>query len=102
MYANTRILYEVWQQLPSLTERVALGFLGPELHEASGVPSVIPEEKAFPERAWRRPANASNTIIKSAGHLITHEALEQVARKIKLFVRHVASKTQGVAGKARL
>ncbi|EIW74555.1 hypothetical protein CONPUDRAFT_169932 [Coniophora puteana RWD-64-598 SS2] len=70
LYANTRILYEVWQELPSLPERIALRFLRPELHEASGVPSVVPEEKAFPERAWRRPANASNTIIKGAEHLV--------------------------------
>jgi pimeloyl-ACP methyl ester carboxylesterase len=38
------------------------------------------------QRAWRRPANSSNIIFKSAGHLVPQESPEELAQVMADFL----------------
>ncbi|KAJ7286073.1 hypothetical protein C8J57DRAFT_1496750 [Mycena rebaudengoi] len=72
----------VWDLLPTLEERVELRFVVPG---REGAPE-LGKPGSTAERVWRRPENASNVRMPSAGHLIVQEAPRDLAHEISQFV----------------
>ncbi|KAH9948107.1 hypothetical protein B0H21DRAFT_821288 [Amylocystis lapponica] len=69
--------FETWDRIQGLDERIEVrwvvpGKMSPRLNMSSRL--GISELKVRETLVWRRPANSSNIIIPSAGHLISQEA----------------------------
>lgn len=73
---------EAWELLEKLDERIELRWIVPGKPEDKGLLG----EEATRVRVWRRPANSSNVVIPSAGHLIPHESPEELAQEISAFL----------------
>ncbi|OAX33191.1 alpha/beta-hydrolase [Rhizopogon vinicolor AM-OR11-026] len=75
---------EAWELLERVDERIELRWILP------GKPSYkgIDDEQATRVRVWRRPANSSNVVIHSTGHLIAQESPEELAREISAFLQN--------------
>jgi len=80
--ANPRARVETWELMEKLDEKIELLWILP------GKPSldVSMLEDVRKQRAWRRPANSSNIILKSSGHLIPQECPEELARVMADFL----------------
>ncbi|KAH7911504.1 Alpha/beta hydrolase family-domain-containing protein [Hygrophoropsis aurantiaca] len=84
VFANDRTSAEVWELLEKLDEDIELKWILPGKPESKGIQG----EAASKIRVWRRPANSSNVVIHSAGHLITQESPEELAQQISDFLEH--------------
>ncbi|KAG0704980.1 hypothetical protein DFH29DRAFT_997255 [Suillus ampliporus] len=73
--ANPRASRETWELLERLDENIELLWVVPG---RNGV-DVSTAQQFFAEHVWRRPANTSNIIIESSGHLIPQESPEELA-----------------------
>ncbi|KAG2126603.1 Alpha/beta hydrolase family-domain-containing protein [Suillus clintonianus] len=73
---------EAWELLEKVDERIELRWIVPGKAEDKGVMG----EEATRVRVWRRPANSSNVVIHSAGHLIAQESPEELAQEISAFL----------------
>ncbi|KAG2347142.1 hypothetical protein BDR05DRAFT_715971 [Suillus weaverae] len=73
---------EAWELLEKVDERIELRWIVPGKPEDKGIMG----EKATRVRVWRRPANSSNVVIHSAGHLIAQESPEELAQDISGFL----------------
>ncbi|KAG2126602.1 Alpha/Beta hydrolase protein [Suillus clintonianus] len=73
---------EAWELLGRLDERIELRWIVPGKAEDKGVMG----KEATKVRVWRRPANSSNVVIRSAGHLIPQESPEELAQEISAFL----------------
>jgi len=73
---------EAWELLEKVDERIELRWVVPGKPTDKG---IIGEE-ATRVRVWRRPVNSSNVVVHSAGHLITQESPEELAREISTFL----------------
>ncbi|KAG0704156.1 hypothetical protein DFH29DRAFT_873941 [Suillus ampliporus] len=65
---------ETWEVLEKVDERIELRWVVPGKPGDKGIMG----EQATRVRVWRRPANSSNVVIHSAGHLIPHESPEEL------------------------
>ncbi|KAG1737534.1 uncharacterized protein EDB91DRAFT_482024 [Suillus paluster] len=72
--ATPRTSRETWELMERLDENIELLWILP------GSPSQEMFKEGKKQRAWRRPANSSNIVIKSSGHLIPEEAPEELAQ----------------------
>ncbi|KAH7925329.1 hypothetical protein BV22DRAFT_1129087 [Leucogyrophana mollusca] len=82
VFANSLTSAEVWELLETLDEKIELRWVLPGSPRDKGIQG----EQATRVRAWRRPVNTSNVVIHSAGHLITQESPEELAREISDFL----------------
>ncbi|KAG1867590.1 Alpha/beta hydrolase family-domain-containing protein [Suillus tomentosus] len=80
--ANPRTSRETWELMETLDESIELLWILPG--KLSQDVSMLVEVRK--QRAWRRPANSSNTIFKSSSHLIPQESPEELARVIADFL----------------
>ncbi|KAG1789207.1 Alpha/Beta hydrolase protein [Suillus plorans] len=80
--ANPRTSRETWELMETLDENIELLWILPG--KPSQDVSMLVEVRK--QRAWRRPANSSNTIFKSSSHLIPQESPEELARVIADFL----------------
>ncbi|KAG1752171.1 Alpha/beta hydrolase family-domain-containing protein [Suillus lakei] len=67
---------EAWELLEKVDERIELRWIVPGKPEDKGIMG----EEATRVRVWRRPANSSNVVIRSAGHLIAQESPEELGK----------------------
>ncbi|KAG0703560.1 Alpha/beta hydrolase family-domain-containing protein [Suillus ampliporus] len=74
---------EAWELLDRLDERIELRWVVPGKPGDKGMRG----EQATKIRVWRRPANSSNVVIYSAGHLIPQESPEELAQEIAAFLK---------------
>ncbi|KAG1737531.1 Alpha/beta hydrolase family-domain-containing protein [Suillus paluster] len=74
--------YEAWELLSKVDERIELRWVVPGKPGDKGIEG----EQATRVRVWRRPANSSNVVIHSAGHLIPQESPEELAQEISAFL----------------
>ncbi|KAG1778746.1 Alpha/Beta hydrolase protein [Suillus placidus] len=74
--ANPRTSRETWELMEKLDEKIELLWILP------GKPSqdVLMLVEVRKQRAWRRPANSSNIVLKSSSHLIPQESPEELAQ----------------------
>ncbi|KAG1731189.1 Alpha/beta hydrolase family-domain-containing protein [Suillus paluster] len=86
--------FEAWELLEKVDERIELHWVVPGKPEDKGFKG----EEATRIRVWRRPANSSNVVIHSAGHLIPQESPEELAREISAFLE----RKYGLRSKAHL
>ncbi|KAG1859224.1 Alpha/beta hydrolase family-domain-containing protein [Suillus subluteus] len=92
--ANPRARRETWELIEKLDEKIELLWILPgKQHQNMPIPEVRKQ------RAWRRPANSSNIIFKSAGHLIPQESPEELARVMADFLHR---KYDICSGKSKL
>ncbi|KZT67781.1 alpha/beta-hydrolase [Daedalea quercina L-15889] len=72
--------YDTWDLVDSLDTRIPLRWIlpGKGVENDGGMRAQL---------AWRRPENASNVIIKEAGHLIAQEAPVQLAEELNAFLQ---------------
>ncbi|KAG2040698.1 Alpha/Beta hydrolase protein [Suillus americanus] len=80
--ANTRTRRETWELMEKLDEKIELLWILPG--KSSKDATMLVDVRK--QRAWRRPANSSNVIFKSAGHLIPQESPEELARVMANFL----------------
>ncbi|KAG1859215.1 Alpha/Beta hydrolase protein [Suillus subluteus] len=80
--ANPQARRETWELMEKLDEKIELLWIFPG-KESLDVSMLMELRK---QRAWRRPANSSNIIFKSAGHLIPQESPEELARVMADFL----------------
>ncbi|KAG2135958.1 Alpha/Beta hydrolase protein [Suillus clintonianus] len=80
--ANPRAGRETWELMENLDEKIELLWILPG-KESPDVSMLLEVRK---QRAWRRPANSSNIILKSSGHLIPQESPEELARVMADFL----------------
>ncbi|KAG1819104.1 Alpha/beta hydrolase family-domain-containing protein [Suillus subaureus] len=73
--ANPRVRCETWELMETLDEKIELLWILPG--KPSEDVSMLAELRK--QRAWRRPANSSNIVFKSSGHLIPQESPEELA-----------------------
>jgi len=85
---------EAWELLEKVDERIELRWIVPGKPKDKGIGG----EKATRVRVWRRPANSSNVVFHFAGHLIPHEAPEELAQEISAFLE----KKYGIRSRAYL
>ncbi|KAF8523020.1 Alpha/beta hydrolase family-domain-containing protein [Gautieria morchelliformis] len=81
VFLERGLSYETWELLPQLDTRIELFFI------LNGKDTRYIGEQALRELPWRRPANATNIIISSAGHLIPQEAPEELATLVVGFLK---------------
>ncbi|KAG2159382.1 Alpha/beta hydrolase family-domain-containing protein [Suillus bovinus] len=67
---------EAWELLEKVDERIELRWIVPGKPGDKGIMG----EQATRVRVWRRPANSSNVVIYSAGHLIAQESPEELGK----------------------
>ncbi|KAG1754813.1 Alpha/beta hydrolase family-domain-containing protein [Suillus paluster] len=77
--------YEAWELLERVDERIELRWVLP------GKPGEKGANKLPRVRVWRRPANSSNVVIHSAGHLVSRmsppvKSLTKLSREIAAFL----------------
>ncbi|KAG9033625.1 hypothetical protein FS837_002418 [Tulasnella sp. UAMH 9824] len=77
VFAERRVPVETWELLAALHEKVHLFWA-----MSGRKPVVTGPEEVTCQTVWRRPKNSSNIRIEGAGHLIVHEAPEQLAQAI--------------------
>ncbi|KAG1739565.1 Alpha/Beta hydrolase protein [Suillus lakei] len=82
VFADTMGKFEAWELLSKIDERIELRWVVPGKPTDKGIMG----EQATRVRVWRRPANSSNVVISSAGHLITQESPEELAKEISTFL----------------
>jgi len=68
-FCERRLVYEMWELLPTIDERVAIRWV-----MSGRPPKVTGSEEITANTVWRRPKNASNVRIEGAGHLVVQEA----------------------------
>ncbi|KAG1872917.1 Alpha/beta hydrolase family-domain-containing protein [Suillus subalutaceus] len=92
--ANPRARREAWELMEKLDEKIELLWIlpGKDILDMS-ISEVIKQ------RPWRRPANSSNIIFKSTGHLIPQESPEELARVMADFLHR---KYDICSGKSKL
>ncbi|KAG0704158.1 Alpha/beta hydrolase family-domain-containing protein [Suillus ampliporus] len=73
---------EAWELLERVDERIELRWIVPGKPGDKGMMG----KQATKIRVWRRPANSSNVVIYSAGHLIPQESPEDLAHEIAAFL----------------
>ncbi|KAG1878750.1 Alpha/Beta hydrolase protein [Suillus tomentosus] len=83
VYADRTGSPEAWELLEKVDERIELRWIIPGKPEDKGFMG----EQATRVRVWRRPANSSNVVIHSAGHLIAQESPEELAQEISTFLK---------------
>ncbi|KAG1737532.1 uncharacterized protein EDB91DRAFT_1055105 [Suillus paluster] len=74
--------FEAWELLEKVDERIELRWVVPGKPGDKGFMG----EQATRVRVWRRPANSSNVVIHSAGHLIPQESPKELAQEISAFL----------------
>ncbi|KAG0704157.1 Alpha/Beta hydrolase protein [Suillus ampliporus] len=74
--------FEAWELLERVDERIELRWIVPGKPGDKGMMGG----QATRVRVWRRPANSSNVVIHSAGHLIPQESPEEFAHEIAAFL----------------
>ncbi|KAF9645256.1 hypothetical protein BDM02DRAFT_609078 [Thelephora ganbajun] len=79
VFAGHRGLFEAWDVLPLLDERVALKFIMPEAH--------LLDLESAPYLPFLRPKNCSHIVIVGTGHLLCHEAPQDTGDEIWSFLR---------------
>lgn len=94
VFADRIASNEAWELLEKVDERIELRWIVPGKPGDKGIMG----EEATRVRVWRRPANSSNVVIHSAGHLIPHESPEELAQQISIFLE----KRYGVRSRAYL
>ncbi|KAG2108437.1 Alpha/Beta hydrolase protein [Suillus discolor] len=82
VFADRIGAHEAWELLEKVDERIELRWIIPGKPKDKGFMG----EQATRQRVWRRPANSSNVVIHSAGHLIAQESPEELAREISAFL----------------
>ncbi|KZT67778.1 hypothetical protein DAEQUDRAFT_728775 [Daedalea quercina L-15889] len=79
-FADVLTMYETWDLLDELDERVELRFVvpGKQRRREDGIREMT---------VWRRPKNSSNVVIPSAGHLIVQETPRELAHEIHSYLQ---------------
>ncbi|KAH9988077.1 Alpha/beta hydrolase family-domain-containing protein [Russula compacta] len=72
---------EAWSALPQVDNRIAIKWLVPSCEE-----SVLQSYELVQEAVWRRPENATNTVVSKAAHLVTQDSPRQVAQGLHDFL----------------
>lgn len=80
--ANPQASRETWELIEKLDEKIELLWILP----GNPTQKVLLHIEVKKQRAWRRPANSSNIILKSSGHLIPQESPEELARVMADFL----------------
>ncbi|KAF9244891.1 Alpha/Beta hydrolase protein [Melanogaster broomeanus] len=70
--------WEMWELLDKVDETITLRWIVPK--------EGFLGEEATRVRVWRRPANSSNVIFHSSGHLIVQEAPVELAQDVSRFL----------------
>ncbi|OAX36910.1 hypothetical protein K503DRAFT_772027 [Rhizopogon vinicolor AM-OR11-026] len=73
---------EAWELVEKVDDRIEIRWVVPGKPNDKGAMG----EQETRVRVWRRPANSSNVVIHSAGHLIVQESPEELAREISVFI----------------
>ncbi|EGO01085.1 hypothetical protein SERLA73DRAFT_72055 [Serpula lacrymans var. lacrymans S7.3] len=82
-FANDLASNETWELLEKLDKKIELRWIVPGRPTDKSMQS--PEATRI--RVWRRPANSSNIVIHSAGHLVVQESPQELAQDISDFLR---------------
>ncbi|KAF9230424.1 Alpha/Beta hydrolase protein [Melanogaster broomeanus] len=77
-FINYLTSWEMWELLDKVDEAIALRWVVPK--------EGLMGEEATRVRVWRRPANSSNVIFHSCGHLIVQEAPVKLAQEVSGFL----------------
>ncbi|KAF9238987.1 Alpha/Beta hydrolase protein [Melanogaster broomeanus] len=77
-FANNMAPWEMWELLDTVDEAITLRWVVPK--------KGITGEEATRARVWRRPANSSNVVFTSSGHLIVQEAPVELALDVSQFL----------------
>jgi hypothetical protein len=65
VFADGKRSVDAWSALPQIDNRIAIKWLVP-----SPEASVLKKYEIVQEVVWRRPENASNSLIPKAAHLV--------------------------------
>ncbi|KAG1737510.1 uncharacterized protein EDB91DRAFT_1290408, partial [Suillus paluster] len=82
VFADHMGSHEAWELLERVDEQIELRWVVPGKPKDKGIMG----EQATRVRVWRRPANSSNVVIHSAGHLIPQESPEELSQDISAFL----------------
>ncbi|KAF9238990.1 hypothetical protein BU15DRAFT_74955 [Melanogaster broomeanus] len=77
-FINYMPSWETWEMLDKVDEAITLRWIVPK--------EGFVGEEATRVRVWRRPANSSNVIFHSFGHLIVQEAPVELAQDVSRFL----------------
>jgi len=93
VFSERRLPTEVWEELPTLDQRIGLRWV------LNGKENTIYEEEYAPYHVWRRPENSSNIKVKESGHLIAQIAPVILGRDL---VQYIADKYAATTFKPKL
>jgi hypothetical protein len=65
VFADGKRSVEAWSALPQIDNRIAIKWLVP-----SPEASILKSFEIVQEAVWRRPENASNSLVPKAAHLV--------------------------------
>jgi hypothetical protein len=66
VFADGTRSIEAWSALPQIDSRISIKWILPRLEE-----SVLESYELAEEAVWRRPENATNSVLSKAAHLVS-------------------------------
>ena len=66
MFADKICGVEAWSVLPQIDKRIAMKWIVPSPEE-----SVLKSYELVQEAVWRRRENVTNTLVRTAAHLVS-------------------------------
>jgi hypothetical protein len=77
---------EAWSVLPRIDKRIAMKWIVPPHEE-----SVLRSYELVQEGVWRRPENVTNTLVRTAAHLMVQDSPREVAQGLHEFLQQSRS-----------
>lgn len=86
VFADTMRSVEAWSVLPQIDKRIAMKWIIPSYEK-----SILKSYELVQEAVWRRPENVTNTLVRTAAHIIVQDSPRELARGLHEFLQRSKS-----------